>query len=80
MISDWTAIVATVLVIASYVWTISSKFTALEHGMQRLEEKLDGLINDLRTTKAYGDKVPFLEYRQDQLEYRIDAIEEKVKP
>jgi hypothetical protein len=80
MISDWTTVIATVLVVASYIWTISSKFTGLEHRMQRIEDKLDGVINDLRTTKVNVDKVPFLEYRQNQLEQRIEALEGKAKP
>lgn len=49
MISDWVAITTTVLIVGSYIWTASFKFAEVEHRLQRLEEKVETLIMDVRS-------------------------------
>jgi hypothetical protein len=44
---------------------ISVRFSSLEHGLQRLGEKVDDLIIEVKTTNANLDNV---EHRVDQLE------------
>lgn len=70
--STWATIVGMVVLVVSNIWTTSAKFTAFDHRLQRLEEKIDDIIVELRDVKANDTE---MEFRMNKAEHRIDALE-----
>jgi hypothetical protein len=74
VISDWTAILSLIIIVGSYVWSITFKLSGIVHSLKNLEFRLDRLEQTVDAIKVNSDRIPMIVYRLDKTEKEVDQL------